>query len=392
MYIVTLVIATTLAAHAQSDLVDKAAQSAQAGNYEEAKTSIDLAVADPAAAKEAATWYYFGFIYKALYKAKEIDNPGSPLRKSALDAFGKSLELEANSKYAAGCKQSMKFLVNTIYNDAVKALNKQDFQQAFDNYESYIEAERIVNPAGLTDKVIFYAGYSAYMINNYDGAVKYLNEVKAKDYNDPLLYFFLGKLYHDNEKVDQALEVLQEGKEKHPLAKDINDLYITYKLERGELTELETELQKAINLSPENLELRVTLALLYEKKAELDRDNAVIYLDKAKAVYKEIIEKNKDHMRANYNLALLFYNQAVNIMNNMDDDEEDLFALNEIQDQCIELFGLALPYFNKAHELDPTNKEVLIGLGGVHFSLNDMEKSEEYKAKLQELQGSDKNN
>ena len=390
LYILTLVFFASTGVFAQ-DLVVKAAKSAEVGNYEEAQISIDQAILDETFASQAKTWYYYGFIYKQLYKAKEMADPKSPLRKQALRGLKKSVDLDPASEYADDCKKMIKYLMNTMYNDAVKALNARNFDQAFPNYEGYIEAMRIVDPEGIEDKVVFYTGYSAYMIGKFEDALKFFLEVKEKDYNDPLLYYFLGKIYHDTDQIDKSLEVLSEGKEKHPLAKDINDLYINYKLERGELTALETELQKAISMAPDNLELRVTLALLYEKKAEIDAENRAVYLDKAKEVYKKIIELDGNHMRANYNLALLYYNQAVNIMNNMDDDDDDIFLLNDIQDQCIELFKKSLPYFNKAHELDPNNKEVLIGLGGVHFSLNDMEKSEEYKAKLQKLQESEGN-
>ena len=111
------------------------------------------------------------------------------------------------------------------------------------------------------------------------------------------------------------------------------------------------------------------------------------FIEKAKVVYKGIIAKDANHKRANYNLALLYYNKAVNLMNNMDDDDDDIFALNDVQDQCIGLFNQSLPYFLNAHNLDPNNTEVLIGLSAVYWSLNNMEKSEEFKAKLEEIKG-----
>ncbi len=375
----------TTGAFAQ-DLVNDAAKSAQGGDYDKAQVSIDQAVLDEKLASEAKTWYYYGFIYKQLYKTKQSTDPKSSFRKLSIDGLNKSIELDPKSEFAADCDKMIKYLLNTIYNDAVLALKAQAFDRAYDNYSQYVEINRKMDPTAVEDKVIFYTGYSAYMIKDFDNAIKYLDEVRLKDYNDPLLYFFMAKIYHDKNEVEKCFEILEEGKEKHPLAKDLNEMYISYKLERGQLTELETELRKAITLNPEDLEYRVTLALLYEKKAEVDRQNAQTYTDEAEKVYIGIIEKDPNHMRANYNLALLYYNHAVNIMNNMDDDDDDIFALNDIQEQCIQLFKKSLPYFNKAHELDPNNTEVLMGLGGVHFSLNDMEKSEMYNAKLKEIQ------
>lgn len=385
IYILTLILFVNTFSIAQTELVNKAAKSAQEGNYDAAQLSIDQAVLEEINIKSAKAWYYYGFIYKELYKAKELTNPKSPYRNSAIVGLKKSIDVDPSSEFAGDCKTMLNYLITTMYNDAVKALNTQDFKNSFSNYEGYIGAMKIVNPSGIEDKVIFYTGYSAFMISKFDDALVYFNQVKAKDYNDPLLYYFLGKIYHDKGDKAMSLQVLEEGKEKHPAAKDLNDLYINYMLEQGKLTSLENEFKKAINLSPNNLELYVTLALLYEKKAEIDRTNTDVFLKKAADTYREILTKDINHVRANYNLALLFYNKAVNLMKNT--DEDDIFALNEIQDECIELFRESLPYFEKAHELDPNNKEVLIGLGGVHFSLNNIDKQEEYKAKLERLEG-----
>ena len=369
------------------DLVSKAAQSAQAGDYDAAHLSIDQAVLEEKNKTSAKAWYYYGFIYKQLYKTNESTNPKSPYRNAALKGLKKSIDLEAVGDYAEDCNKMIKFLTNTMFNDGVKALNAQDWANAFSNYEGYIDAMKIVGASEIKDKDIFYTGYCAFMLENYEGALKYFNEVKLKNYNDPLLYYFLGKIYHDTDNRAKSLEILQEGKSKHPLAKDLNEMYISYMLEEGKLTDLEAEFKKAINLAPDDIDMYVTLALLYEKKAEIDRGNSEVYLKKAAEVYRQILEKDVNHMRANYNLALLFYNKGANLMNDMDDDDDDIFALNDIQDQCIELFTTSLPYFEKAHELEPNNKEVLIGLGGVYFSLNNIEKQEEFKAKLDKLEG-----
>jgi tetratricopeptide (TPR) repeat protein len=119
-------------------------------------------------------------------------------------------------------------------------------------------------------------------------------------------------------------------------------------------------------------------------------DDKEKYSQKVTEVYKEVLVLDSNNISANYNLAIHYYNQGVNIIENMDYDTdfETLFA---IQAQVMELFGQALPYMKKAYKLNPKRKETLVGLSGIYFGLNDIEKSEYYQDELKKLQESEGN-
>jgi hypothetical protein len=53
------------------------------------------------------------------------------------------------------------------------------------------------------------------------------------------------------------------------------------------------------------------------------------------------------------------------------------------QDQSIKLARQAEPYCLKAHELDPNDKAVIEALAGIYYLLNETEKHNEYKKKLE---------
>jgi hypothetical protein len=80
----------------------------------------------------------------------------------------------------------------------------------------------------------------------------------------------------------------------------------------------------------------------------------------------------------------LYYNQGVNLITQSDYDI-DIVALNDIQESSKKLFVDALPYMQKAYEIKPTDRDVLLGLSGIYFSLNEKEKSDFFKQKLQQL-------
>ena len=83
-------------------------------------------------------------------------------------------------------------------------------------------------------------------------------------------------------------------------------------------------------------------------------------------------------------MGILYYNQAVNLINQSDYDL-DIVALNDVQDNSIKLFKESLPFMEKAYSLDPNRRETLLGLSGIYFSLNEKEKSDMFKQKLEEI-------
>lgn len=103
-------------------------------------------------------------------------------------------------------------------------------------------------------------------------------------------------------------------------------------------------------------------------------------------LYEEVLALDSNNVSANYNLAIHYYNQGVNIIDNMNYELpfEELFM---IQEKVMSLFQKALPYMLKAYELDPTRKATLQGLSGIYFGLNDLEKSEYYQKELEKLGG-----
>ena len=134
-----------------------------------------------------------------------------------------------------------------------------------------------------------------------------------------------------------------------------------------------------------DIKFLLALASVYTQIYENDRKGKSEFLNLAKATYYKVLILESNNISANYNMGILFYNQAVQLINQSDYDI-DIVALNDIQDNSVKLFKESLPFMEKAYQLDPKRREILLGLSGVHFSLNEKEKSDYYKQKLQELE------
>ncbi len=139
------------------------------------------------------------------------------------------------------------------------------------------------------------------------------------------------------------------------------------------------------NVKQKDVEFQNALASVYTKIYETDKKTKIEFFNLAKASYEMVLKLDSNNISANYNMGILYYNQAVNLINQSDFDL-DIVALNDIQDNSISLFKESLPFMEKAYELDPKRRETLLGLSGIYFSLNEFEKSNMFKQKLEEIE------
>lgn len=141
-------------------------------------------------------------------------------------------------------------------------------------------------------------------------------------------------------------------------------------------------LDPSFNERTYNYEVYLTVGSMFEKSYEVapskhTLDLAKVYLFKAHDI-------DSSSFLVNKNLGLLYYNQAVEIINKMDVD----ISLEELplyQDRSVQLGKQALSYCLKAHALKPEDKVVVEALAGIYYLLNETEKHNEFKNKLEIL-------
>ena len=109
------------------------------------------------------------------------------------------------------------------------------------------------------------------------------------------------------------------------------------------------------------------------------------YLKIAEESYNKVLIVEPNNISANYNMGIIYYNQAVSLIMNKLDYDFDLATLNDIQDEALNWFKKSLPYMEKAYQLNPRRKETLIGLSGIYYSLHDNEKSQQFQKLSQDL-------
>lgn len=138
------------------------------------------------------------------------------------------------------------------------------------------------------------------------------------------------------------------------------------------------------NIRQKEIEFSNAIASVYTRIFESDKKAKMEFLTLAKNTYNKVLQLDPNNISANYNLGILFYNQAVDLIKQQDYDL-DLVTLSDVQDNSILLFKESLPFMEKAYSLNPKKKETLVGLSGIYFSLNEKEKSDMFKQKLEEI-------
>ncbi|MFL5753959.1 MAG: tetratricopeptide repeat protein [Bacteroidia bacterium] len=131
-------------------------------------------------------------------------------------------------------------------------------------------------------------------------------------------------------------------------------------------------------------EIEFDLALSYRFQEIYEATNNKNQLDLAKVYLMKALDLDPNSFGANKNLGILYYNLGVNVIKKMDYDVP-LEELSNYQDQSIKYFKQALPFMLKAHQISPNDKTGIEGLQGIYYQLNDFDKSNEYKKKLETL-------
>jgi tetratricopeptide (TPR) repeat protein len=136
-------------------------------------------------------------------------------------------------------------------------------------------------------------------------------------------------------------------------------------------------------LKAREVEFNNALGTVYTKRFNQDRSQTELF-ERAIVAFRAVLAQEPENYGANYNLATLYYNRGVFNIRSIDADS-DIPNIQQIQEVSREYFQLALPYMLKAHDMNPSRRETLLGLEGIYYSLQDEENSERFRQLFEEL-------
>lgn len=331
------------------------------------------------------TWEVRGEIYQAIFQTKDENYKklsSDPLTV-AYDSYLKALQLDDKDRFSKSVKIKLTLLIGDLTNQAVAAFNEENYEKALISFEEIIGIEqtpvyKAEDPNSVDTVIIFNAGLAAYNAAKYDKAIEYYKEAAKYKYNGAKTYSLIASSYFQKEDTVSALQVLQDGLKEYSdngaLLVEIINIY----LNANKVDDAMRYLDIAISQDPKNSSYYFARGTLYDKLQKTDE---------ATASYLKAIEYKDDYFDAYYNLGALYYNKGVkqvDVANAVPSNQPEKYE-EEKEKADIE-FKKAIPYMEKAHEINPTDKFTMESLKTLYYRLKMLDKHAEIIEKMKSIQ------
>lgn len=373
-------------------------------NLVEARSILAPALTNPETANSARAWYVAGLIeekavdtgYLALSLGKEINEPefykaveamtNYYMKADSLDALPNE-KGKVRRKYDDKIKKALQTYYQFLVNGGGVAMDNHDFEGAHRLFKKFMDVKKMDlfagTPVAETDSMSMQIGFfSAYaasqMPDNRKGAIAEYESIKSVPYRQNDVYQLLSQNYMMEGDTAKYISTLEEGSQLFPKENYYLFNMINMYIQKGENEKAKDYLNKVIAENPEDKQLYFVLATVYEQGFK-DSENA-------EANYRKALEIDPQYGDAVIGLGRIYYNEAANIQSEANAITGDQAAFDKANKKAQALFEKALPYFEKAVEIEPENMQYIIALRGIYYNLKMDDKYNEIEKKIQSLQ------
>lgn len=408
----------SVATFAQKDQIKAAEKALKAGNAQEAITILQGAEAASASAPDAEK-AQFHFVKANAHLALATKNEDTDANLSAAaKAYQEVLSIEKTSGKAKFSAQASTSIIDVKY----KLINSAIADSKADKHAT--GAKKLYD-AYLLDKKdtinLYYAASTYVNAKEYETAYNAYDELKKLNYSGKGTNFYAVNKINGEEQIfstakerDQMVKLgTHEKPRNEELPSKRGEIYKNMALilvQNGKVAEAKKAIAEARVANPEDKTLILTEANLYldtkdfdtykklitEVLAQSPNDADLVFnlgvisynaknLVEAETYYKRAIEIKPDYVNAYLNLAILKLDADKKLfeeIQKLGNSEKDNKRYEVLKKQREAVFASALPYLEKASELDATNEEVKGTLLSVYRALEMTEKAKALKAKM----------
>ncbi|HCY00001.1 MAG TPA: hypothetical protein DG754_07660 [Bacteroidales bacterium] len=310
-----------------------------------------------------------------------------PLYKDPLNESYRGLQkvatLDIKNKSERKLKTLYERLKNNYLIEGSISYAKRDFGKSHDYFVKAFEIGEMPLINYVDTAMIYYAGLSAQLNKDYEGAIKlYKKSIEFDSYYDGNVYYNAYDAYNSIDKAEDGLPFLEKGFVKFP--KNQNILYglINYYLAKEENPEVVIEYIDQAIKTDENYSLYFAKGTLLDNLGNLNE---------AVNAYNKSIDLNPEFFDAVYNLAALYFNQGVKFLEEANKvPAREVEKYDELLGKSNVQFKKSIPYMERALEIEPENIQTVESLRNLYFryrneSDENMKKYEEINEKWNEL-------
>ncbi|MCX6303015.1 MAG: tetratricopeptide repeat protein [Bacteroidia bacterium] len=382
IFLLIAVISISLGAMAQKGKVTSALSFIDQGALDKAKESLDQAFANEKSKNWFNTYFAKGKLAQAVYEA---DNPkfnsyfSDPLGE-AYAAYEKAMELDTKG----GIKK--RIITNMIYNSLAldlyaqgsKHFEAQEYEGALKSFETQIQITESDKYAGIIDTGMYYnAGLAAVNCKKYDAAIKFFETCAEMKYMGISPYYQIYESVLGQGDTVKAEAYLLDLPNKFPGDNTITLQLIDLYLKSGKFDEALKYIKVAKEIDPNNFSLYFATGIMFLNQEKFDE--AISELTKS-------VELKSDLFDSQYGLGAAYINKAADMILKAN-DIMDVKEYTKAVDVANAVYAKALPYMEKAHELNPNDIYTMRSLSELYYRLKQKDPSlstkyDEIRAKL----------
>jgi len=365
---------------AQKDVVS-AYNANQDGDYLKAAEFIDQAILDAKANVKEKTWRYRGNIYTNLAADSALYAQVPDALEKAVSSFAKADELDVKQRYNSERMADIARGATIAGNSGISYFNAGVYGRAG---ELFVTASEMTQLLGAVDTMaIFNSALCFEKASMYDRAVDQYMMCGGYGYQVPDVFLFAANIQKMEGDTASALTTLQNARADFPREQALIIEELNIYLIGGQFELAKENLMLAAEQDPTNEILWFSLGSVY--------DNLGMQ-DEAVDAYTKSLGIRADYFDANYNLGALYFNKAVQMVNEANDmwkprmSKDEAAKQKDLEEGGKAMFSTALPYLEKALEVEPNDKETLRSLRDIYARVGMDEKMLEVSAKLKTLE------
>ena len=350
------------------------------GDYATAASYIEQAIENPKANVKNKTWRYRGEIYLNISKDSTLFAAFPDALTIAKDSYMKAKELDTKGSYAQECQIGLGQVQMAASNAGITQYNTGDFGRAGGFFD--LSAE-IASAFEATDTMALYNSALCYeKAGNVELAVARYQACADIQYQVPNVFLFISNLYRTSGQEDLALQTLADARKAYPREQSLIIEELNIYLTNEEFDKAKENLALAAEQDPTNEILWFSLGSVLDNLGNAEE---------AIEAYLKALEVKADYFDANYNLGALYFNQAVQGINEANDmwkprmTKTESDAQKKLEDDAKALFATAKPYLEAAHAVDADDVETMRSLRDVYARTGDDDKLLDMSAKLKAL-------
>jgi len=293
--------------------------------------------------------------------------------QTAVEAREKAISLDTEKENEQNLAILNSILAQHELNKGVKAWDSQDFASAYTAFDKGLN----YLPGDTT--LLYYSGLAAVNSQNFEGALeKYIELVPIDSFsNNKQVILDVLRIYLMEGDTANAIKYAELGANKYPDDPDLATQNIELNLMAGNEEKIINTINTQIAKEPNNKNLHYYLGIAY---------SALEDVEKAEAAYRKAVEIDPNYLEANINLGGLILNKGIDQFNKTNNASLPQAEYDAEIKKAYEIFDSALPFLQKAVEVDPNSFLALTNLKKYYEIKEDTAKTEELQARIDALQ------